>query len=60
MTGNELKKRRQNIGLSQEKLGYALGVTGGTVARWEQLKDEEIPSPLLDLAMKTVESEKEK
>ncbi len=55
MTGNELKKRREKLGLSQEKLGRELNVTGGSVARWEQLKEQEIPSPMLNLALEALE-----
>lgn len=55
MTGNELKLRRKNLELSQEKFAYKLGVTSGTVARWEQLGDNEIPSPLLELAIEGLE-----
>lgn len=56
MKGSELKERRKNLKMSQEKLAQSLGVTSGSVARWEQLKDEDIPSPMLELAIEGLES----
>src|SRR5262245_11701841 len=32
----ELRTRRRSLGLTQEALGRALGVTANTVARWER------------------------
>ena len=53
MTGNELKTKREDMKLSQEKLAQKLDVAVSTVARWEQLKGEEIPnSTMLELALK--------
>lgn len=61
VTGNELKERRQALGLSQEKLAHALGVTGSTVARLEQLRERDVPTPqLYDLALKQLEAERKK
>jgi DNA-binding transcriptional regulator YiaG len=58
MTGKELKKRRNNLELSQEQLARELDVSVFTVARWEQLKDKEISqSGMLDLALKQLEKE---
>lgn len=58
MTGSELKKRREGLSLSQEKLAQKLDVASSTVARWEQLKDEEIPnSRMLELALKSLTTE---
>lgn len=52
MTGNELKTQREKIGISQEKLAQSLNVSVSTVARWEQLKENEIPnSRMLELAL---------
>lgn len=42
MTGQEFRKIRKSMGLSQEKLAIQLGVTGTTVYRWECL--DEIPT----------------
>jgi len=36
MTGDEYKELRLRLGLTQEQLGYKLGVTGNTVARRER------------------------
>ncbi len=59
MTGDALKKHRQNLGYSQEELARALEVAVSTAARWEQLKDKEIPnSKMLELALKTIKSKK--
>ena len=57
MTGHGLKERRTKLGLSQEYLARSLDVALSTVARWEQLKDEEIPqSGLLELALNALEA----
>lgn len=56
MTGNELKQRRERLGLSQEALARKLNFSStSTVARWEQMKSEEIPNKLLELALRYVE-----
>jgi transcriptional regulator with XRE-family HTH domain len=58
MTGNELKTQRDKIGVSQEKLAQALDVAVSTVARWEQLKENEIPnSRMLELSLIALEVE---
>lgn len=36
MTGNELRKRRARMGLTQAQLAAHLGVDPNTVARWER------------------------
>jgi transcriptional regulator with XRE-family HTH domain len=36
MTGQELRIRRQELGLTQEGLAKELDVTANTVARWER------------------------
>ena len=59
MTGNELKKRREALGLSQQDLARELNDLGiSTVARWEQLKNEEITNKLLEPALQLLESKK--
>lgn len=56
MTGNELKERRKGLNLRQEDLARELEVVVSSVARWEQLKDEEIPnSKMLHLALLALE-----
>jgi transcriptional regulator with XRE-family HTH domain len=55
MTGNDLKDKRGELGYSQGELALALGVALSTVARWEQMKDEDIPgSVMLELALETI------
>jgi transcriptional regulator with XRE-family HTH domain len=57
MTGYELKERREGLGLSQEQLARELEVALSTVARWEQLKEQEIPSSkILKLALESSRS----
>ncbi len=61
MSGHELKKRRTKLGLSQEEMARALAVALSTVARWEQLKDEDIPNAgMLQLALETLEDKTRK
>jgi len=36
MTAGDLKKIREELGLSQDNLARELGVTVGAVSRWEQ------------------------
>lgn len=58
MTGNDLKKRREALGLSQQELALKLNnLAVSTVARWEQLKDKEIENKLLEIALKAVEDD---
>lgn len=58
MTGNELKQRREKLGLSQQELASALnGLAVSTVARWEQLKEKDIDNKLLEIALKAVEEQ---
>jgi DNA-binding transcriptional regulator YiaG len=51
--GNNLKKFRENFGLTQEKLAQILKVSTNTVARWER-NERRIPE-FLELALRTVE-----
>lgn len=58
MTGAELKERREHLELTQEKLARELDMTVSSIARWEQLKEGEIPNArLLDRALKDLERE---
>jgi transcriptional regulator with XRE-family HTH domain len=53
MTGNELKQERKRLKISQQTLAVTLDLALSTIARWEQLKDENIPnSTILELALK--------
>lgn len=36
MTGEEMRRIRKRLGLTQAGLGARLGVAGNTVARWER------------------------
>jgi DNA-binding transcriptional regulator YiaG len=57
MTGDDLKKARGGLGLSQEALAREFEVAVSTVARWEQLGAQEIPnSGMLRLALEALEA----
>ena len=43
MTGAEIKKRREEKGLTQEDLAKLIGVSRVTVARWETDKTKPLP-----------------
>lgn len=49
MTGAQLKKQREDMGLSQADLADALGVNKMTVSRWE--REIQTPPPYLELAL---------
>ena len=53
MTGDELREKRQSLGMTQEQLAAELKVAPNTVARWER-GERSIP-PYLDLALETIE-----
>jgi transcriptional regulator with XRE-family HTH domain len=59
LTPDELRARRNALGLSQQKLAEALGVTQHTISRWEEgkMKITAPRSVWLDLEMKRVERE---
>jgi DNA-binding transcriptional regulator YiaG len=58
MTGNELKQERKRLKISQQTLAITLNLAISTVARWEQLRDEEIPnSTILELALKGLKAQ---
>lgn len=61
MTGNRLKQiREKDFDLTQVEFALALGKAPQTVARWEQLKDGEIPdSRFIELAIKGLKVERE-
>ena len=54
MTGQELKKWRRRMGLSQEELGRLLGVARFSVSRWE-IGTRSIPT-FLPLALEALEN----
>ncbi len=45
LTGDELGARRVGAGLSQQRLGSALGKTGGFVGYWERRGSAPVPEP---------------
>lgn len=58
MDGEELKKRRNDLGMTQAELADLLGVKPNTVARWE---NGVLPVPAyLPLALQTIEREHKK
>ena len=52
MTGDELKRKRERLGMTQEELGKRLDVTKMSVLRYEQSKS--IPK-VVELAIKEIE-----
>ncbi len=52
MTANEIKEKRLNLKISQESFAHLLGVTYGTVNRWENGHSK--PSPLALERMKEI------
>ena len=58
MTGDELKQRREKLGLTQQELAVRLNNSAvRTVQQWEQLKDKEISNKLLEIAFRAIERE---
>jgi transcriptional regulator with XRE-family HTH domain len=55
MEADELKRRREQLNLTQEQLAGALSVHVMTVSRWE--RGERAIPPHLPLALETVERE---
>lgn len=53
MNGKELRKKRNDLDLTQEQLADELQVAANTVARWE--RDEMKIPPFLHLALETIE-----
>ncbi len=60
MTGDQLKEiREEEFDLTQVEFALAIGKSPQTVARWEQLKEDEIPdSRFLELAIKGLKVER--
>jgi transcriptional regulator with XRE-family HTH domain len=54
MTGIQLRKERKCLGLSQAKLGDALGVTANTVARWERGEMNIAQPQLIEAALRNL------
>ena len=51
MDGDELKRRRVALGLSQAELGKLLGVPQATISRWETGAHKIEHGPMLALAL---------
>lgn len=61
MTGNELKNKRSELGLTQENLASLLNLSVFTVSKWEQTKDQQVPnSRMIELALLGLEIELKK
>ena len=60
MNGTELKRRRDNLNLSQTVLAQKLGTTQNTISRWENGTIEIQNPEMLDLALQTLERENER
>ena len=58
MNGDELRQRREGLGMTQEQLANALGVNTMTVSRWER-GVRSIP-PHLTLALEAIEIKEKK
>ncbi|MGA9767917.1 MAG: helix-turn-helix transcriptional regulator [Blastocatellia bacterium] len=58
MNGDELKQRREELGMTQEQLAKALGVNIMTISRWER-GVRSIP-PHLSLALEAIEIKQKK
>lgn len=59
MTGNELKQRRQKLGLTQTDLANLWEVPQSTISRWESGKHKIEHAKILDEALKNLEKEYE-
>jgi transcriptional regulator with XRE-family HTH domain len=51
MDGKEIRRKRKMLGMSQEALAAALGVSRNTVARWENLKMKVEHGKLIEIAL---------
>lgn len=61
MTGNELKTKRNELGITQENLAALFHLSVFTVSKWEQTKDNQIPnSRMLELALSGLDLELKK
>jgi transcriptional regulator with XRE-family HTH domain len=58
MNGDELRQRREALGMTQEQLAQALGVNTMTVSRWER-GVRSVP-PHLSLALEAIEIKQKK
>ncbi len=56
MTGDELRTRREKLGLTQTDLASKMGTTQITISRWERDKLRIERPEMLDLALKALEN----
>lgn len=54
MTGDELRERREKLGLSQSALAQQLGTTQNTISRWELGTLQIEKSQMLELALEAL------
>jgi len=57
MTGNDTRRIRMQIGMTQEQFAHLLGVSVGSISKWESGKT--LPSPLAIDKIKSIMKEKE-
>jgi transcriptional regulator with XRE-family HTH domain len=57
MDGETLRRRRQSLGLSQEKMSRVLAVPQATISRWESGKHRIEHAAILDLALWALETQ---
>jgi transcriptional regulator with XRE-family HTH domain len=57
ITGAEIKRRRTNLGLSQQQLAVRLDVKKNTIARWEREEITPEHPAMLELALRSLEQE---
>jgi DNA-binding transcriptional regulator YiaG len=58
MSGAELKRDREALGLSQAQLGHYLAVSPNTIARWERGELKVLHSGMLSLALSALKQQK--
>lgn len=58
MTGDELRTRREALGLSQAKLAARLNMTSNALAKWERGLTRIAHPGMLDLALRALEHER--
>ena len=58
MNGTDLRRRRDALGLSRDKLAQQLGVGSNTIYKWETFRCPMEHGRLLDLALSAIEAER--
>lgn len=57
MTGDELRRRRTALGITQAQLAFYLGTSQQTVFKWESGATRIQHGPMMDLALRYIEIE---